>query len=188
MPTIRIRLIGVIFLALGLLGTTAAPLRGEQAPSNLHPLQPYTAEKSDSVAHQVDFSVIVTPPYGCRVLKVWLPIPPSDDSQEISERRFSTFPAEVEPTIAQEAVYGNQFAYFEFHNPKGAQIIRHQFQARLWDHHWHVEADKVTPVAKWPDSFAPYLRSQTIDEQAQLQAILKETVPQRTIRFCCRNR
>ena len=75
---------------------------------------PYLARRSDPVTHEVDFSVVVTPPYHTKVLKVWLPLPQSDAGQEISESELSTFPLEVTPQIAAEPVYGNRFAYFEF--------------------------------------------------------------------------
>src|SRR5262245_53357546 len=54
-----------------------------------------------------------------------------------------------DPTTANQldhyrvTVYGNQFAYFEFHNPQGAQIIRHQFPVKTWEVNWNVEPDKV---------------------------------------------
>ncbi|MEQ9066490.1 MAG: hypothetical protein RLO18_07180, partial [Gimesia chilikensis] len=44
---------------------------------------PYQVKKSDPVNHEVEFSVIVTPPYHCKVLKVWVPVPQTDAAQEI---------------------------------------------------------------------------------------------------------
>ena len=88
---------------------------------------PYQAEKSSPVTYDVDLSIVVTPPYHTHVLKVWLPVPPSDAAQEVTAPEYSTFPTDVQPQIATEPVFGNRFAYFEFKDPQGAQIIRHQF-------------------------------------------------------------
>ncbi|HBL48532.1 MAG TPA: transglutaminase, partial [Planctomycetaceae bacterium] len=37
-----------------------------EIPSPLSPDTPYTAKKSAPVTHDVEFSVIVTPPYHCK--------------------------------------------------------------------------------------------------------------------------
>ena len=34
--------------------------------------------------YQVDFRAIVTAPYHTKLLRVWMPIPPSDNVQEVS--------------------------------------------------------------------------------------------------------
>jgi transglutaminase-like putative cysteine protease len=160
------------------IGATAASTCGAE-PEELSPERPYTALRSDPVAHEVDFSVIVTPPYHCEVLKVWLPLPQSDEAQEISDRRLSTFPECVEPEIAAEPVYGNRFACFEFHHPHGAQIIRHRFQAKIWNLHWQVDPADVQQVDKWPASFAPYLETPPLDHQTQLDDVLLQIAPRR---------
>jgi transglutaminase-like putative cysteine protease len=165
-------------VAVGLLLVTL--LGAARAGDELLPDLPYQGEISDPVVHTVDFSVIVTPPYHCHVLKVWLPVPTSDAAQEVSGSRFSTFPLEVEPQIDNEPIYGNRFAYFEFHDPQGAQIIRHQFQAKVSDICWGVDAAKVTKVAKWPDGFKPYLAPQAIDDSEDFQQVLSEIVPRPT--------
>src|SRR5688500_327827 len=89
--------------------------------ADLNPAMPYQAERSNAVTYDVDFSVVVTPPYHTHVRKVWLPLPQSDSAQEVSASKLSSFPTEVEPIIGTEKLYGNQFAYFEFHEPQGAQ-------------------------------------------------------------------
>src|SRR5688500_9649525 len=85
---------------------------------NLDPAQPYKARKSDPVTYQVELSAVVTPPYQCKVLKVWMPVPPSDAAQEVSGSAFSTYPMKVEPKVGTEKMYGNTFAYFEFVKPE----------------------------------------------------------------------
>ncbi|WP_417381571.1 transglutaminase-like domain-containing protein [Gimesia sp.] len=145
-----------------------------EPPSPFKPDTPYTAKKSGPVTHDVEFSIIVTPPYHCKVLKVWVPVPQSDVAQKISESLFSTFPEKVKPQVSSEPVYGNRFAYFEFHNPHGAQIITHRFQAKLWNLNWQIKPEAVEMVTNWPAQFAPYLTPQTIQDQQQFQQVLKQ--------------
>ena len=101
---------------------------GGQAPD---PDQPYGGQIADPVTYQVDLQFVITPPYHAKVLKVWVPLPPSDAVQEVSGRRLSSFPQKVTPKIGREPLYGNEFAYFEFDHPEGAQIVRHQFRLSL---------------------------------------------------------
>lgn len=138
---------------------------------------PYLARRSSPVTHQVDFRVVVTPPYHTQRLRVWLPIPTSDAGQTISHSEFSTFPVEVLPQIASEPRFGNRFAYFEFDHPEGAQIISHRFTAQVWQLDWDVHAETVDSVAQWPESFAPYLQPPALAHQAELTALLRELVP-----------
>ena len=148
--------------------------------ANLRPDLPCRAQASEPVNHEVDFSVVVTPPYHCHVLKVWLPIPQSGAGQDVRESKLSTFPQQVEPRIATEGVYGNKFAYFEFHEPQGAQIIRHQFSAKVSQLNWDVDPNRVTAVTQWPASFAPYLQPQAIDEQQAYDAELAKVIQRPT--------
>ncbi len=123
--------------------------------------QPYQAKKSNPVTYDVDFSVVVTAPYRTKVLRVWLPMPQTDTSQQVHEGTLNSFPMEVEPAIGVEPLYGNKFAYFEFHEPKGAQIIRHTFRVTAWQLNWEIKPDQVEKVTEWPAEFVPYLRSET---------------------------
>jgi transglutaminase-like putative cysteine protease len=144
--------------------------------------QPYQGVKSDPVTYQVDFSAVVTPPYKCKVLKVWMPIPPSDNIQEVSGSKLSSFPVKIEPVIGKEKLYANQFAYFEFKNPQGAQIVRHQFTIKTHEVRWHVDAAKVTSIEKWPATFDRYLRSERFIpvKDERVVKILDGVVPKRT--------
>lgn len=105
----------------------------------LDPALPCQARRSSPVTYDVDFSIVVTPPYKTKLLRVWLPIPPSDGAQEVSDNRFSSFPLAVEPMVDSAPVYGNKFACFEFKSPQGAQIIRHRFRVKVWELRWDVE-------------------------------------------------
>lgn len=142
---------------------------------------PYRAELTSPVTFQVDFRVVVTPPYHCRVLKVWIPLPPSDNAQQIADRELSSWPLAVEPRIASEPVYGNTFAYFEFDHPEGAQIITHRYRATVHELRWAIDPGRVTSVAAWPDGFEPYLRPVSgVVEDETFRATLASLVSQRS--------
>lgn len=141
-------------LALALLPLTAFSAEPD-------PDQPYSAARSDPVTYDVDFRVIVTAPQNTKKLRVWVPVPRSDGGQDVKPGTFTTFPTDVKPTTHTEAVFGNTFAYFEFDNPQGAQIISHSFKATAWEQRWNVDPAKVTRVARWPASFDPYRRSES---------------------------
>lgn len=159
-----------VFLALAGLAWSGA---AEEKKPVLDPDRPYQAQRSDAVTHTVDFSVVVTPPYHCKKLKVWLPVPQSDKGQQISGTEFCTFPQKVKPSLHTEPVFGNRFAYFEFDHPKGAQIIRHKFKAKVWTLHWNVEPKKVESVKHWPKGFGPYLWSRTVKKQNAFDRVVK---------------
>jgi transglutaminase-like putative cysteine protease len=143
-----------LFLRLSLPGTSIA----QQQPQPLDAGQDYSGKRSEPVQYQVDFSAVVTAPYHTKVLRVWLPLPPSNSAQEVRDNQLSTFPVTIDPQINTEPVYGNRFAYFEFRSPKGAQIIRHRFQAKVWQMDWDVDPGRIVAVDHWPESFVPYLR------------------------------
>ncbi len=172
-------------LCLGLLllaGIThAQPLSQNGASAIFDPNQPYRADKLNPVSYAADCSVIVTPPYKAKVLKVWIPIPPSNGGQIVHASEFSTFPMDVKPKIGSEKTYGNQFAYFEFKEPQGAQIIRHKFELVTYEMHWKVQPDQVTTVKKWPAGFDAYRRSesQAVVVDDRFRRLLKEIAPDR---------
>jgi transglutaminase-like putative cysteine protease len=153
-----------------------------QTAPRLDPDLPYQASRSHAVTYDVDFSVVVTPPYKCKSLKVWLPIPTSDRSQEVGESSLSSFPIAVEPSIGVEPVYGNKFAFFEFDSPHGAQIIRHQFEIKVWQLNWNIDSSKLVEIQDWPDDFDKYRRSETqavvVDDR--FRKLLGEIVPSRS--------
>jgi transglutaminase-like putative cysteine protease len=122
----------------------------------------------------------VTPPYKAEVLKVWLPMPQSDFGQEVTEGELSSFPTRVEPQVATEPEYGNKFAYFEFHKPEGAQIVRHRFTIKVWELRWNLDAEMVSSPAVWPNSFDRYRQSdeQSVVVDERFTRLLREIVPQ----------
>ena len=142
---------------------------------NSAPVQPLV---SQPIRHEVEFVAVVTPPYHCEVLKVWLPLPQSGLGQEVGEFEISTFPQDVKPQFATESLYGNRFAYFEFHQPQGAQLIRNRFQAKVSDVRWSVEPDRVTIPKVWPVEVTPYLKAEPIDDVAEFAEVLHTIAPQ----------
>ncbi len=145
-------------IPVALLGWLIAPLAARAADPD--PAQPYTATRSDPVTYDIDFRVVVTAPQNTKTLRVWVPVPQSDKGQEVKPGAFTTFPADVKPTVHTEPVFGNAFAYFEFDSPQGAQIIGHRFTAAVWEQRWGVDPAKVTRVEKWPASFEPFRRGE----------------------------
>lgn len=150
-------------------------------PTKLDPSQPYQGEKRNAIQYEADFSIIVTAPYKTKVLKVWLPIPPSDAVQTVTTTSLSSFPQQVEPKIGAEPVFGNRFAYFEFSQPQGAQIIRHQFKLQTHEVNWNIDPAQVAPVKEWPTSFNPFRRSeaQAVVVDDRFAKLLQKIVPQR---------
>ena len=149
--------------------------------AQLDPAQPYSAERRDPVTYDAELVVTVTAPYKTKLLKVWMPIPPSDVGQQVISSEITTFPDEVAAQISSESVFGNRFAYFEFANPQGAQILRHKLKIRVWELRWKLNAEDVRRVEDWPDSFAPYGRSegQAVVADARFEKLVQEIVPTR---------
>ncbi|MCE9529019.1 MAG: transglutaminase-like domain-containing protein [Planctomycetales bacterium] len=133
------------------------------------------------MSYAADCSVIVSPPYKAKVLKVWIPVPPSNNAQIVKASEFSTFPLDVKPKIGTEKTYGNQFAYFEFKEPQGAQIIRHKFQIQTYELRWNIEPEQVKSIEKWPASFDSYRRSesQAVVLDDRFQKLITQVVPKR---------
>jgi transglutaminase-like putative cysteine protease len=117
---------------------------------------------SDPITYAVDFRVVVTAPQNTKKLAVWVPVPPSDAAQEVSGSKWDTFPSTVKPTLHTEEVFANTFAYFEFENPHGAQIITHTFTAKVSELNWKLYPAKVQAVNQWPKAFDPYRRGEQL--------------------------
>ncbi len=182
---IRVRSCFIRGLCLGLIliagKASAQQLSQNGASTILDPAQPYRAEKLNPISYAADCSVIVTPPYKAKVLRVWIPIPPSSGGQIVRASEFSTFPVDVQPKIGTERTFGNQFAYFEFKDPQGAQVIRHKFQVQTFELRWNIQPEQVTAVKKWPTGFDVFRRSesQAVVVDDRFQKLLKEISPDR---------
>lgn len=173
------RILATLLTIIGCLNLVAVTRADE--PLKLDPQQPYSAERLNPVTYDIEFQVILTAPYKTKSLRVWLPIPPSDRGQELQSSELTTFPDVVKPQIADEPLFGNRFAFFEFANPQGAQVIRHKFRIRSWELRWQLDPARVQGAKQWPKSFAPYQRSesQAVVSDARFEKLLTEIVPQR---------
>lgn len=169
-------------LAYGTLATLACLLSPICAADVSSPVQPYVARRTCPVTHEVELVFMVTAPYKTKLLRVWMPIPQSDNVQEVLHSEISTFPVEVAPQVATESVFGNKFAYFEFANPQGAMVIRHNLQIKVSELHWDIDPNKVQTVSTWPDSFAPYLRceEQAVVTDERFEKLLAGIVPRQS--------
>src|ERR1700749_1336859 len=99
----RIAIILALIIAPCLLGRARFATAAETAA--LDPALPYQAERSNPVSYDVDFSIVVTPPYHAKQLRVWIPVPQSDVGQEYTEGTWTTFPMTVEPKLGTENVF-----------------------------------------------------------------------------------
>jgi transglutaminase-like putative cysteine protease len=170
------------FCCLALLPCAGALLlqAGEPPKAALDPNLAYQGKRSNPVTYKVDFSVVVTPPYHAKVLKVWLPVPQTDAAQEVGGSEFSTFPLEAKPRVGTEKLYGNRFAHFEFKHPEGAQVIRHRFTVKTWEVRWDIDPGKVASVKRWPGGFDRYLRSERlVVVDGRFRKLAAEIVPKR---------
>jgi len=70
------------------------------ARGNLDPAFPYQARMIDPVTCEVEMRDVVTAPNGTKLLRVWVPIPPSDSAQTVADEQLETFPENVTPTFA----------------------------------------------------------------------------------------
>ncbi|TWT43127.1 transglutaminase-like domain-containing protein [Botrimarina hoheduenensis] len=131
------------------------------ADDDLRANQPYSAKQGTPVDTEIVFTAAVTAPHGTKRLRVWMPLPPSDNAQQCESLSFSTFPTAVDPEIGAESRYGNRFAYFEFIEPKGAQLITHRLRVKTRELVWNIDPAAASTPTKWPDEFAPYLEADT---------------------------
>src|SRR6476659_8360339 len=99
-PRVYFNFSGGCLAVLLLAGTAQSQTLSQNGASALYDAaQPYSADKLNPVSYAADCSIIVTPPYKTKVLKVWIPLPPSNGGQIVHANEFSTFPAEVQPQV-----------------------------------------------------------------------------------------
>src|SRR4051794_5475782 len=96
-------------LILSVLLFTGSFVSASEPALKLDPKASLQGKKSDAVTYDIDFSVVVTPPYHAKTLKIWLALPQSDAAQKIEGSELSTFPMKVVPKIGAESIYGNRF-------------------------------------------------------------------------------
>src|SRR5262245_53682618 len=95
----RIGVVALFTLACLVIGGAHSANDFAEKQSKLAPAQPYTLQRSNPVIYEVDFAAVVTLPYKCKTLKVWLPIPQNDAGQEVELLEISSFPMEMKPKI-----------------------------------------------------------------------------------------
>lgn len=168
-------------LPVALAAALALAIVAQADTATLDPNFHCTARRGDEVTYHIKYSVVVTPPAGTKKLQVWIPVPTSDDTQQVNGYKVSTYPDSVTPRFAEDKTFGNRFAYFEFVNPLGAQVIRQEYTAKVANLRWGVDPASVQKVTTWPASFHKYLRSDNLSVSVD-PTILKlahQIVPQR---------
>jgi transglutaminase-like putative cysteine protease len=166
-------------------GGAAPPAGGLTSPgqapaAGLDPDLPYQAQRSCPVTYDVEMVLAVTAPAGTKKLRVWLPLPQTDAAQEVREGELVTFPENQKAAVAREPLFGNVFAYWEFADPQGAQVIRHRFTVKTWELRWRIDPARVQTVSRWPDGFGKYLRSeQTVVVDDRFARLGARIVPRR---------
>lgn len=167
-------------LALGIVAVSLAAQASAQA-APLDPSAGYTATRSRPVTHDVELTAVVTAPAGTKRLRVWVPIPPSDAAQSVESSAFETYPETIAPELTTEPVFGNRFAYFEFRDPQGAQMVRHRLRITTHELRWNVKSVKVMSAGPWPASFEPYLRSesQAVVVGDEVKKLARDVAPRR---------
>lgn len=177
-PTIR----NMVCIGLGLLwiaqGSIVSPLWALEKPDVN---QQYSAELLNLVEWDGEIIFTVTAPYKTKVLRVWIPVPPSDAVQQVRRTEFSTFPVDIKPRIETEPVFGNTFAYFEFKDPLGAIVITHKLTVRTHELRWNLDPERIKSPEDWPAEFAPFLRSeeQAVVADERFESLLNTIVPQK---------
>jgi transglutaminase-like putative cysteine protease len=142
--------------ALGLLlalGVAAGGARANDALSRV-PDRPYTGKLSNPIRYHVEFEYVFTAPYKTKLARVWLPVPQSNVRQTISNTTIDPAPISLDA----EPVYGNRFAYLEFANPLGGQIVHVSFDADVSEMRWDVDPAKWVEGPPHPE-LAGYLES-----------------------------
>ena len=152
-----------------------------QADELLNVSQPYSAELSNPVEWDGELIFTITAPYKTKLLRVWIPVPPSDAVQQVRLTEFSTYPVDVKPRIETEPAFGNTFAYFEFPNPLGGVVITHRLTIQTHELRWNMNSAQIKSPTEWPENFAPFLRSeeQAVVADERFGALLETLVPQR---------
>lgn len=73
-------------------------------------------------------------PSGAKQQRIWLPVPQSNEYQEISNLKFTSPQVKAPPQFHYDAAYGNKIAYFELENPKEEVLIKMEFDTIRYEH------------------------------------------------------
>ena len=96
-------------------------VRGQAADAP-DPDLPYQAERLNPVTYDVDFRVVITPPYHAKSLKVWLPLPQSDNGQEVTDAAIGDGPIDAMFAVIQRITHvGAQLMNYEVRSVTGGK-------------------------------------------------------------------
>ncbi len=154
----RVTLISFSFvgLLLALLSATLYAATPAQNASAIYRIEPGSRTLRDPKAYNVDFGIHFTPPSGAKVVRIWLPKPISTEDQLISNFHYLTQPT-AEGT---EPLYGNQFLYYEYHNPTGPVEPRVGYTVIKYAERTNIDPTRVWRPKVFPPEFQKYLRSE----------------------------
>lgn len=119
---------------------------------------PETSVPSNRLSSSFDFSYVVrvSPAPGTRSVRAWIPLPSTDEFQEISEVRIE---APVRVRMRKEAKYGDRYAYFTVDSSR----IQAPFEIRLTFHVVRYErrldlVSAIDPPGAFPKDVAAFLQ------------------------------
>jgi len=147
MPHISAALFVAVLLAASVLSLRA----GEVAPTA--PLAP----SPSSVSFDLSYVVRVEPPAGSRKVRVWIPLPSSDQYQTISQLQLKG-PMKVQ--LHKEPKYGDRYGYFDVDSTR----VKTGFEIRLAFHVVRYErrsalASSSDAVKPFPKNVVPFLQA-----------------------------
>ncbi|MAI34032.1 MAG: transglutaminase [Rhodopirellula sp.] len=136
---------------------------------------------------KVDFRVAIKAPAKTKQLRIWVPLPPSNENQSVWDRKLQTFPRPHQPQITREPNFGNEFAYFEINEPDGPLEIQHTFTAEIAQLDWGVDYSKIINADSWPRSFevfqTPDVRSERAKDYTEIVKQIQSVSDQKSKQF-----
>lgn len=136
--------------------------------------------QSDAASRSLEFKYVTRipeSPAGAKTLRLWIPLPPSDDYQTISNLKIES---PLPYTRHREGEYGNEYIYLQVPAKQAsASEIRLSFQVTRREH--RVPLDSSGPVADPPDPSAASLqRFLQPDRLVPLQGVIADLSAQET--------
>jgi transglutaminase-like putative cysteine protease len=149
----RARTVVALFVAI-LLATSVLSLRAGEA-------DPAASFVSSPASVSFDFSYVVRvePPAGSRKVRVWIPLPSSDQYQTISQLQLKG-PMKVQ--LHKEPTYGDRYAYFDVDSSRvkpgfeirlAFHVVRHERRSAL------ASTSIVDSTGRFPKDVVPFLQA-----------------------------
>ena len=145
------RISAASFVAVLLAASVLSLRAGEVAPTA--PLAP----SPSSVSFDLSYAVRVEPPAGSREVRVWIPLPLSDQYQSISQLQLKG-PMKVQ--LHKESQYGDRYAYFDVDSAR----VKSGFDIRLAFH--VVRYERRSTLASSGDAEKPFPKDVVPFQQA----------------------